>query len=403
MNKQLCTFTSEILSPLISAYRKGHNCQYSLMKLVEDMRKALDDGSVASLLLMDLSKAFDCLPHDLLAAKLIAYGMDQDSVQFLVSYLRHRQQRVKIGQERSQWMEILKGVPQGSILGPILFNIFLNDLMYILTQTSVVNYADDNTLEAIAETLRKSLQKLTIDSRISIKWFSDNDMQANPGKFQFLTTSKEMVEFKIDDASLMKEHNVKMLGTTIDEKLDFKLHVNNVVKKCAQQLNALRRLSRLLNTRAKLLIFHAFINSNLNYCPLIWINRNKTDMARVEKIQERGLRMVYNDNWSSYDELLKRAKVPSVLTKWKRMLATEVYKSIHNMSPSYIQELFHVNPTTYDLRASKLLLKPKCSSVTHGINSLSFQGAKLWNELPNDVKDAQNVLNFKTLIKNHIV
>ncbi len=111
MNIQMHPFQNEVLSPLISAYKKGYSCQYSLMKLCEEMRQDMDCNEVVALIIMDLSKTFDCLPHDLMAAKLIAYDMSHSAVKSLISYLRHRKQRVKIGSDTSDLMTILKGVP----------------------------------------------------------------------------------------------------------------------------------------------------------------------------------------------------------------------------------------------------------------------------------------------------
>ncbi len=143
---------------MISAYRKGYSCQSSLFKLCEEMRHAMDHSEIAAMILMDLLKAFDCLPHDLMVTKLTAYGMSPSAIKLLINYLCHYQQRVKIGSEFSDWMTILKGVPQGSILGPCLFNLFLNDVMYILENSFPVNYADDNTLLATGETLMEAVE-----------------------------------------------------------------------------------------------------------------------------------------------------------------------------------------------------------------------------------------------------
>ncbi len=125
----------------------------------------------------------------------------------------------------------------------------------------------------------------------------------------------------------------------IDKKLDFKFHVNEVCGKAGRQLNALRRQSRLLNIQSKIKVFNDFIRASLNYCPLVWVNRNRTDLARLEKVRERALRLVYNDR--DYYDLCLRAKVPSVLIKWQRILATEGYAP-------YIQGLFREKDVPYN-------------------------------------------------------
>jgi hypothetical protein len=133
---------NKILSKHVSAYRKGYNCQNVLLKLTEDWRKYMDQNKLAGGLLMDLSKAFDCLPHELLIAKLEAYGIEKETLRIFYSYLKNRKQAVKINGILSDFLEILSGVPQGSILGPILFNIFINDFIYHMEHTNVNIYTE---------------------------------------------------------------------------------------------------------------------------------------------------------------------------------------------------------------------------------------------------------------------
>ena len=133
---------------------------------------------------MDLSKAYDCLPHDLIIAKLAAYGFSKKSLRLIYSYLSKRKQRVKIFSSLSEFMEVVFGVPQGSILGPLLFNIFLNDIFFFILETELCNFADDNTLYACENNIKNILEKLTRDTNRILDWFSHNSMIANPAKFQ---------------------------------------------------------------------------------------------------------------------------------------------------------------------------------------------------------------------------
>ncbi len=168
-------------------------------------------------------------------------------------------------------------------------------------------------------------------------WFKDtpfthNDMMANPSKFQFMTTGDSNAILKLRGVTIEQDNHVKLLGVNIDKKNDFKFHVNEVIRKYARQLNALRRQSRVLNVLAKKKVFNGFIRANLNYCPLVWINRNKTDVAKLEKVQERAVQLILNDKMSTYIDLHRRAGVPSVLIRWQRILATNVYKALHGLS-----------------------------------------------------------------------
>ena len=191
MSDQLLCYFASIFNDLLNAFRKGHNCQTLLVKCIEDWKSALDENKYVGVLFTDLSKAFDCLPHGLLLAKLRAYGLNTPACNLIASYLSNRKQRVKIGNVRSKWIRLSKGVPQGSILGPLLFNVFINDMHMFIKEFTLYNYADDNSLSCTSPMIDHVISNLQLDGNRAIKWFTDNGMQANPDKFQFMIISSD--------------------------------------------------------------------------------------------------------------------------------------------------------------------------------------------------------------------
>ena len=198
---------------------------------------------------MDLSKAFDCLPHDLLLMKLGRYGVTDSALELISDYLSNRKQCVKLGTEISPLKHIFKGVPQGSILGPVLFNIFINDIFNFIHRSNLYNYADDNTLSYSDKNIDNVVQTLESDSNILIQWFSDNHMKANPEKFQAIAigqkTKDQNITFNLNETTIKCEDSVKLLGVTIDFKLKFDVHISSICKKASRQLNVLKRIFQL--------------------------------------------------------------------------------------------------------------------------------------------------------------
>ena len=247
IKNQLASYLDKYFSPFISAYRKSYSTQQVLIRLLEEWREKLDKNFIVGAVLMDLSKAFDCIPHDLIIAKLAAFGFKRETLRLIYSYLKGRKQCVKINNTYSDYNEIISRVPQGSILGPVFFNLSINDLFFFSEKASMHNFADDNTLSAWGETVSKLIDTLESESNIAIDWFTKNEMIINPDKFQAIILDKKKlnltnIPFTVDNQTIKSVPSVELLGIHLDDKLNFNLHISNICRPAANQLNALIRL-----------------------------------------------------------------------------------------------------------------------------------------------------------------
>ena len=214
--KELCkiNYIWRILSPFLCGYRKFYSTQYFL-RIYRKMENMLDNRGYAGAILMDLSNAFDTINHESLLAKLYAYGFEKNALNALIrSYLTERWQRTKINHSFSSWTELLQGVPQGSVLGPLLFNIYINDLFFIIEQAEICSYADDNTINACDMNLENLLRRLEHDSHLAIEWFKQNYMKLNEGKCHLLISGSkhEVLWANIGGKKIWESKEEKFLG-----------------------------------------------------------------------------------------------------------------------------------------------------------------------------------------------
>ena len=198
MYKQMSEYINKYLSDYLCGFRKGISSQHSLIIMIEKIRKILDKGGYAGVLLTDLSKAFDCIVHDLLIAKLNAYGFGYEALTFIYNYLSDRKQSVRVNTTCSSWKDILYGVPQGSILGVLLFNININDFFLFCEHSNITNYADDTKTYAFNNDVNLMIEQLENYLGILSEWFKNNYMKLNSDKCKLLTNNeKDSVSIKM--------------------------------------------------------------------------------------------------------------------------------------------------------------------------------------------------------------
>ena len=258
----------------MSGFLKGNSCATALIKLTDDWRMDLDQKKEVGVVAIDLSKAFDCICHNLLLAKLKAYGLQEPALQLIRSYLQNHKQRVKCNDMCSSWLHLRCGVPQGSLLSPLLFNIFINDMNETVTSSSLRLYADD-TPQYTSDispvilnqySLKQDIEKLS-------NWFDRNFLHCNGDKTQAMILGKSNYNYDLEYGGTpidVKEH-LKILGVILDNKLSSKEHTNEMLKKVCAKIVALRRLKHIVPANTLLVLYRSFVLPHFEYCNSLFI------------------------------------------------------------------------------------------------------------------------------------
>ena len=289
LGNQITTKYDDRLGGGLTTYEKHNSCETSLIGLVEDWKFARDNRPLVGILSTDMSKAFDSLHPPLMLCKLKAYGFQDRALDLLRSYLCSRLGRVRIGSVTRSWRNVERGCPQGSVLGPLLWNTFQNDLSYNL-DSGLSLYADDHQIYVKGKDMCTIVAKLQESATLATDWYDSNRLHGNHKKYRTMNIRNKRVKYDdkasitVNGKDIMESENLELLGVPIDCGLNFyNFHISNVCKKSSQRKGVIMRLRNLIPTEAKLHLFKSAILPHLTYCHLVWHFCRASDTHRLDR------------------------------------------------------------------------------------------------------------------------
>ena len=287
------------------------------------------------------------------------------------------------------------------MLGPLLFNIYLNDLFYLAKLTKVCNFADDTTFYACDNDLETLINRLEHDSFLAIEWFESNSMKLNQDKCHLLVSGHkyENVWAKIGNAKIWESKKQKLLGVEIERNLKFDEYVFSLCKRAGRKLSVLARMSKFMNFKQRRLLMKTFIDSQFGYCPLIWMFHGRIANRKINHLHERSLRIVYNDYKSSFKDLLEKERSVTIHQRNIQSFAIELFKIKQGVSNSIFSDIFPLRSLEYNLRHQNNFCGYSVKTSKFGLNSLSYFASKVWSMIPAELKNISNVECFKTEIR----
>ena len=403
-----------------SAYRPGHSTETALLKVVNDLFLSLNKGNISVQALLDFSSAFDTIDHPILVHRLHTdFGFTDAVLQWFSSYLTDRTHYVSPSNHCSAFTHVHSGVPQGSVLDPILFTMYIKPLSAIIDSHSIIHhsFADDLQLQMSAppdkiSELLHSMQSCISDVKA---WATANMLKLNDNKTEFmLVTSKRSkhlhslpTSITIGNAQIQFKKSVKNLGFTLDCHLTMNAHVSNIARTCYFELRRLASIRRFLTSTATATLVSAFALSRIDYCNSLLFGSTHDVTSHLQRIQNYAARVILRLQKSSSITIHLKSLhwLPVKVSTYK--IACLCYHCHSSTAPSYVTGMLHRKPLhTRNTRSSSytmpLLNRPAHSKATLGDRSFSFASSSVWNSIPNDVRCAPSLSSFKSRLKIYL-
>ena len=399
--------TNDILHDNQYAYRKKRSTELAVTKLTKFILNGFDENKLTIGVFLDLSRAFDCVKHATLIKKLKYYGIDGIALKWFTDYLNNRSQVVKYNNIYSDCLPVNAGVPQGSILGPILFLLYMNDIHNAAPNVNKLLFADDTLTFDQDVCYFELVKRINTNLEYLRKWFIANSLSINILKTETIVFSRKIVYYPLPPIifnckAIPFSHNVKFLGIYLDPKLSWKIHISHVKNKISSVCGVLNHIRGKISLKIAKMIYYAVAYSHFTYGNAIWSSASISNLTPLVLIQKRIIRIIARRGW--IDHTLPIFKELNILTFpdiCKLVTSSFVFKTLNSLLVSPIQFHHRQNPH-YNLRnLTELVIPPHRSAQTKLF--IHIRGAELWNSLPNNVRQATSYASFKRRIKTYLL
>lgn len=397
-------------------FRKKHSTQMAILSLYEKVTEALDNNEFAIGIFVDLSKAFDTLNHKILINKLEYYGIRGVPLALIKSYLHNRTQYVSYHNYLSCHQPITCGVPQGSVLGPLLFTLYINDIEHACPELNFILFADDTNLMYSNKDIW-TLKRIVNNQLASLaNWFKANKLSLNISKTSYILFGRKKINtipdnaetftIQIEDQILSQVNHTKFLGVVVDQKLSWKQHVEHLCLKISKSIGMINRIKFKLNRNALILLYKTLIYPHLSYCNIIWGTASQSALKQLTILQKRIVRIITHSYYLAHTsplfhelKLLKLADLNNYVT------GIFIYKYINNLLPSVCRSLITLNPlpqAQYSLRRPNSFNIPT-PRTTLRQNCLRIRGPTYWNSLPPYIQQSSSIMLLKSNLTFYLI